>query len=163
VLSDLDGAAARYELSESRRVLERILGRPVRHLAVPRSGHSRRIRSLAKGEGYRTVCSNGKGSSNGWSDLHALPRIVIERDTTLQDFSLALGPRRAVVLRLVGNLKRIPALVFGTTRTQMIRRVLYGSPVGSWFQTRRLVRGLAFIAALYATAIVVFTWYLVTR
>src|SRR5439155_16298820 len=40
VLADLDDDAARHELVESRRRLGDNLGRPVRHLAVPRSGHS---------------------------------------------------------------------------------------------------------------------------
>lgn len=163
VLSDLDDAAARHELVESKRRIEGILGRPVRHLAVPRSGHSLRIRRLAREAGYLTVCSNGKGSSTGWSSLYALPRIVIERDTTPEDFDRALRPGGALILRLVGNLKRIPALVLGSVRTQRIRRAILTSPLAGLFQTRRLVRVLACGAVLYALGIALFTWYLMSR
>ncbi|PYT16895.1 MAG: hypothetical protein DMF51_03580 [Acidobacteria bacterium] len=163
VLADLKDDAARYELMESRRRLGEILARPVRHLAVPRSGHSFRVRRLARAAGYETVCCNAKGSSNGWSNLYALPRIVIERDTSVEDFARALQPGRAVVLRLVGNLKRIPALLFGSIRTQEIRQALLGSPLGGLLLTRRLVRVLAGAAVLYALGILLFTWFLVSH
>jgi peptidoglycan/xylan/chitin deacetylase (PgdA/CDA1 family) len=163
VLSELDDATARHELQESRQVLGAIVGRPIRHLAVPRSGHDWRIRRLAREEGYLTVCSNGKGSSNGWSSLFALPRIVVERDTSLQDFARALSPRGAVVLRLVGTLKRAPGLLLGPGAAMTIRRALLSGPLGVLLQTRRLVRVLAACAFLYALATALFTWYLVSR
>jgi peptidoglycan/xylan/chitin deacetylase (PgdA/CDA1 family) len=163
VLSDLDAAAARHELVASKQRLGEVLGRPVRHLAVPRSGHSRRIRRLARETGYLTVCANGKGSSTGWSSLYALPRIVVERDTTPEALERALRPGGAVILRLVGNLKRIPVLVFGPVRTQWIRRALLASPLGGLFQTRGLVRVLAGGALLYVLGIALFTWYLMSR
>lgn len=84
ILNELDEPTARYELEESKRRLADLLGRPVRHLAVPRSGQSREVRRLAVEAGYQTICCNNKGSSNGWSSLHALPRIVIERESTLR-------------------------------------------------------------------------------
>jgi peptidoglycan/xylan/chitin deacetylase (PgdA/CDA1 family) len=163
VLSDLGDKEARYELVESRRRLGEILGRPVRHLAVPRSGHSLRVRALARAAGYETVCCNAKGSSNGWSNLHALPRIVIERDTTVEEFARALRPGRAVVLRLVGNVKRIPVLLFGSVRTHAIRQALLASPLGGLLLTRRLMRVLAGGALLYTLGILLFTWYLLSH
>ena len=163
VLADLDDESARYELFESRRRLGEILGRPVRHLAVPRSGHSLRVRRLARAAGYETVCCNAKGSSNGRSNLYALPRIVIERDTSVEDFACALRPGRAVVLRLVGNLKRIPALLFGSVRTHEIRQALLATPLGGLLQTRRLMGVLAGGAVLYTLGILLFTWYLVSH
>lgn len=163
VLSELDDATARHELSESRRVLGAIVGRPIRHLAVPRSGHGWRIRRLAREEGYLTVCSNGKGSSNGWSSLFALPRIVVERNTSLADFSRALTPQGAVLLRLVGTLKRAPALLLGPGAAMTIRRVLLAGPLGMLLETRRLVRVLAACALIYAVAAALFTWYLASR
>ncbi len=163
VLSDLENDAASYELMESRRRLGKVLGRPVRHLAVPRSGHNLRVRRLARAAGYESACGNAKGSSNGWSNLYALPRIVIERDTSVEDFARALQPGRAVVLRLVGNLKRIPAILFGSVRTQEIRQTLLTSPLGGLLLTRRLVSMLAGAAVLYSLGILLFTWLLVSH
>jgi peptidoglycan/xylan/chitin deacetylase (PgdA/CDA1 family) len=163
VLSELDDETARHELGESKRRLEKVLGRPLRHLAIPRSGHSLRIRRLAREAGYETVCCNAKGSSNALSSLLALPRIVIERDMTVRDFARSLRPRRAVVLRLVGNVKRIPVLLFGSDRTQRIRDALLSTPLGGLLLTRRLSMVLAGVAALYALGVLLFTWHLVSR
>lgn len=160
VLSELDDPTARFELEESRRRLGAIVGRPIRHLAVPRSGHSRHVRRLARAAGYLTVCSNAKGSSNGGSSLFSLPRIVIERDTSVQDFSRALQPRGAAILRLVGNVKRVPGLLLGPVGAQRLRRALLGSALGGLLQTRRLIALLAFGTILYAAGIALFTWSL---
>jgi hypothetical protein len=81
----------------------------------------------------------------------------------VEDFARALHPRRAVVLRLVGNLKRIPVLLFGSVRTQEIRQSLLASPLGGLLLTRRLVRVVAGAAVLYALGILLFTWFLVSR
>ena len=163
VLSELDDDAVRLELTESKRRLGEILGRPVRHLAIPRSGQSRRVRSLARAAGYETICGNSKGSSNGWSNLLSLPRIVIERDMTADDFARALTPKAALVLRLVGNLKRLPAILFGAGFATRLRRLLYFGPLGRLFVTRRLKRLLAGAVALYLLGSILFAWYLVTR
>jgi peptidoglycan/xylan/chitin deacetylase (PgdA/CDA1 family) len=163
VLSELDEKTARFELVESRRRLSEILGRPVRHLAVPRSGQSRRVRALAREAGYEAVCGNNKGSSNGWSNLLALPRIVIERDMAPADFESALEPRHSLILRLVGNVKRIPAILLGPTAATKLRRALYFGPLGKLFVTRHLKRLVAGGALLYLLGSAVFAWYLLTR
>ena len=163
VLSELPDDRARFELTESKRVLSEILGRPVRHLAVPRSGYSRRIHRLAAAAGYETVCCNNKGSSTSSSDLMALPRIVIERDMSVEDFARLLRPRTAAMLRIIGNLKRIPERLFGPTGAKNIRTWLYESPLGGLFVTRRLKRVLAAGAALYALACVAFYVHLLVR
>jgi peptidoglycan/xylan/chitin deacetylase (PgdA/CDA1 family) len=156
VLSELPDEQARHELVESKRVLSEILSRPVRHLAVPRSGYSRRIHRLAVEAGYETVCCNNKGSSTSSSDLMALPRIVIERDMSVADFARLLQPRTAAMLRIIGNLKRIPERLFGPTGAKNIRTWLYNSPIGGLFVTRRLKRVLAAGAAVYALACLAF-------
>ena len=163
VLSELDDATARRELEECGRVLGEILGRPLRHLAIPRSGYSRRIKRLVGTMAFDSVCCNNKGSSNGLSDLQALPRIVIERDMTVEDFSQALRPRRAVVLRLLGNLKRIPERLFGSSGSQRIRSVLYSGPLAGLFVTRRLKRVVGCGALIYLLGVVTFTWLIVFR
>lgn len=149
VLSELDDATARHELGESKRRLEAITGREVRHIAIPRAGHSPRIRALVEEAGYATACCNNKGSANGRSDLLALPRIVIERDMSVEDFARALTPRSSAVLRIVGELKRIPERVGGPGFASRVRRRLYGGPLGGLFETRRLKRLVAAAGVAY--------------
>ncbi len=158
ILSELPDDAARFELEESMRRLSESIGRPIRHLAVPRAGYSRRIRRLAQAAGYQTVCCNNKGSSTGWSDPMALPRIVVERDMTVEDFARLLRPRAAIALRLIGNIKRIPERLLGPSAARRIRVWLYNGPLGGLFVTRRLKVAVAAAAALYAMGCAVFYW-----
>ncbi len=162
VLSDLSDEKARYELEESRRRLSEILCRPVRHIAIPRAGYSRRIERLVRECGYQTACCNNKGSSTGLSDPWALPRIVIERDMSLADFQRLLRPRAALLLRLVGNFKRIPERLFGPHGADAFRKWLLRSPLGPLLVTRRLKRALAVVALLYLAAGVIFFRFVLT-
>lgn len=158
VLADLDDERALFELTESRRRITEITGRPVDHLAIPRAGYSRRIRKLVEKAGYRTVCGNRKGTANRSSDRLALPRIVIERDMTVEDFARALTPRSAVMLRIIGNLKRIPELLGGSGFASRVRRVLYAGPLRPLFETRNLKRLIAAVALLYTAGAALFLW-----
>lgn len=160
VLSELDEAVAMRELTESRRRLAEITGRPVNHLAIPRSGYSRRVRRWVGAAGYLTACGNHKGTACFQSDVFCLPRIVIERDTTVQDFARALTPSNALVLRIIGNLKRIPECVAGPRFAERLRDILYAGPFRPLFQTRNLVRLAGLAALLYALAGLGFVWHL---
>lgn len=160
ILSELDDAAATVELTESRRRLADITGQPVEHLAVPRAGYSQRIRQLVKKVGYKTVCCNNKGSANLSSAVLALPRIVVERDMTVEDFARLLSPRSAAILRIVGNVKRIPEWLGGPRFASQVRRKLYGGPLRGLFGTARLKHVILLTALLYLIASVLFTWRL---
>ena len=162
VLAELDDASARYELTESRRRLVEITGRPVDHIAIPRAGYSRRIKRLVAQTGYATACCNRKGSANDGSDLLALPRIVIERDFTIEDFARSLKPRSGVTLRIVGNLKRVPELLGGSAFACRVRSVLYRGRLRPLFETRNLKKLVALSALLYLAGCVGFVWYAVT-
>lgn len=156
VLSELDDASAQHELIESKHVLGEILNRPIRHIAIPRAGYSRRIERFVRDAGYETACCNNKGSSTGFSNPLALPRIVIERDMSLEDFQRLLLPRAALMLRLIGNIKRLPERFFGPRGADAIRAWLVRSPLGSLLVTRRLKRAIAVAAVAYVAAGVIF-------
>lgn len=138
ILTELPPDAVAFELAESKRRLEAITGRPVRHLAVPRAGYSRAIRDEARRQGYETVCCNNKGTSTGLSDPLALPRIVIDREMGPDEVLAALTPRAGFVLRIVGNVKRIPERVGGVRFAQWVRGILYHGPLRRLFTTRSL-------------------------
>jgi len=163
ILRELPDERARFELEESKRRLSEIVGRPVRHLAIPRAGYSRRIRRLVRACGYQTVCCNNKGSSTGLTDPLALPRIVIERDTSPADFQRLLRPLPATMLRIIGNLKRVPERLFGPSAARRLRVRLYDGPLGGLFVTRRLKRAVLGSALIYAFACVAFYWHILLR
>ena len=161
ILTELDDEAVGHELNESRRRLMEITGRPVDHIAIPRAGHSRRIRRLVKEAGYRTACCNNKGSANGRSDPLALPRMVIERDMSIEDFAACLRPRAGVTLRIIGGLKRIPERVGGARFARRVRDILYVRPLRPIFRTRSLKKLVALAGVLYLAGAALFVWRLV--
>ncbi|MBP7933353.1 MAG: polysaccharide deacetylase family protein [Phycisphaerae bacterium] len=163
ILADLADEVALRELEESRRRIAEITGRPVEHIAIPRAGYSRRIKRLTRMAGYRTACCNNKGSVNGWSDLLALPRIVVERDMSVADFARCLSPRGALMLRITGNMKRIPERLGGGRFAARVRKILYRGPLLPLFETRNLKRAIAAGGLLYLLGSVLFFWSLLVR
>ena len=118
---------------------------------------------LVREAGYKTACGNNKGSANLNSDLLGLPRIVIERDMSIEDFAGALGPRAGLALRLVGNIKRIPERLGGARFASRVRRLLYRGPLQVLFRTRNLKLALLSVAVLYLCASAAFLAWLVNR
>ena len=159
ILTDHPDDVVRFELAESRRRLEAITGKPVRHFAVPRAGYDRRVRGLVREQGYATACCNNKGTSTGWSDPLALPRIVVERDMSAEDLVTAMTPRAGFVLRVVGNVKRIPERIGGVHFAQRVRGVLYRGPMLRLFTTRNLRRLVAVAGACYVGGGLLFAWH----
>ena len=156
ILTELDDDGVRKELTVSKQRLEEITGKEVNHLAIPRSGYSRKIRRIAREAGYRTVCGNLKGSASGLSSLMALPRIVVERDMTTEEFIDCLGPRAAVMLRIIGNLKRIPERIGGARFSQEVREILYQPRFRGLFRTSALKKIVLAGGLIYALAAVGF-------
>ncbi len=74
-LPDLDEAAARRELAESRSLLEQALGSPVDLLAYPYGGYNSQIQALSRKAGYRAALGAERGLLRPDTDLFAIPRI----------------------------------------------------------------------------------------
>jgi peptidoglycan/xylan/chitin deacetylase (PgdA/CDA1 family) len=157
ILTDLSDEEVRYELDESKKQLAECTGRPVRHIAIPRAGYDRRVKRLVKQAGYQTACCNNKGASHGLSDPLALPRIVVERDMTLDEFARALSPAGAAEMRLLGGIKRIPERTLGLRWVAVVRRVLYNGRLKPLFRFRYLKRAALGAALMYLAGTVWFT------
>ena len=65
----------RYELAESKRVLEQSLGRPIWWLSYPVGGFTPEIQLLAREAGYRAACTTNRGTSKATQDPFAMRRI----------------------------------------------------------------------------------------
>lgn len=163
ILAELDDEAINYELEESRRRLAEVTSLPVDHIAIPRAGYNRRVKRLIKRTSYKTVCCNNKGSSNGFSNPLALPRLVIERDMSIEDFSNYLTPRFSLVLRLIGNIKRLPERLGGMPFARRLRYALYVGPLKKLFITKNLKIACVIVALLYAIMSILFILYFITN
>jgi peptidoglycan/xylan/chitin deacetylase (PgdA/CDA1 family) len=96
-LAELAPASCRYELIESRRMLETELGREVAHLAYPFGSYDAAVRGMAREAGYRSACSVRLGRSPPDDDVLALRRVLVTGSDTLVDFAFRL--RTALSLR----------------------------------------------------------------
>lgn len=89
-LPDLDDAALRREVIDSKRALEDMLGREVRAFAYPYGGVDERVRAAVAEAGYKVAFTCIPGM-NGWNDPLTLRRAEISEDTSRLD--LFLKPR----------------------------------------------------------------------
>ena len=152
LLQEKNDEEIRYELEESKRRLEAIVGRRVDHFCIPRASGGWRVARLIEESSYRTACGNAKGTATIRSPLLNLPRTVIERDMTISDFRRALSRCGAIQLRLIGEAKRLPSRLGGARFARALRDALYGGPLRLMFRARTLRLVLVFLGVLYGWA-----------
>jgi peptidoglycan/xylan/chitin deacetylase (PgdA/CDA1 family) len=126
-LTEMEPEVARWELEESRRVLEGVVGKPVQFLAIPSGAYNRTVKRLAKRAGYKAVFGMLKGSNNARSDRYALRRMVIARDFTLEQFQRVLHPAATCYLRLISFLQGLLLNLLGVRRLDALRNALFRS------------------------------------
>jgi peptidoglycan/xylan/chitin deacetylase (PgdA/CDA1 family) len=94
-LPTLEAEALADELAGSREAIERVTGRPVRHLAYPHGEATERVRRAAGAAGYRTATTTEQrlasiGASDAAEDRLALPRVIVDGRDRVLDFALRL-------------------------------------------------------------------------
>lgn len=107
-LSTLSEEQIRYELQESKAVLEGQLGQPVDFLCYPYGDFDDRTRRYAEQAGYKAALGifNGTGQGN----MYALPRIGVSARTSLWEYGLKVsrwGKVFVAARRLEGRLKKL--------------------------------------------------------
>ncbi len=84
VLTGLSMSELDKELQNSRKTLEDLLGKPVRHVAYPGTSHNKTVREHAASAGYVTGTIMDPRAATAADDLYKLPRIMMTDDTNLQ-------------------------------------------------------------------------------
>ena len=138
-LTELDGAELQRELTEPRHIIEQVTGRKVDYLAIPGGAYNRRVRQAVQRAGYRAAFCMRKGSALPTTDLFYLPRMVVSRDMTLEDFRALLSPAGCLRGRLISAFQEGISRMLGMRRTDAFRNWLYASPLAPLLQPRRLV------------------------
>jgi peptidoglycan/xylan/chitin deacetylase (PgdA/CDA1 family) len=123
-LTDLDSDALEREVAGSKRLLEKILGRAVRHFACPGGRVNRQVQAAARAAGYDSVATSRPGVNRPEDDPYSLARVAMFRYTSLTDF--------ARICRGEGMWgRRLPELVLGAAKRLLgnssydrLRRVL---------------------------------------
>jgi len=96
----LDDTALRWELVESRRMLEDGLGAPVTSISSPTGFFNPRMRALAREAGYQALCFGTAGLAADDGDPFLLRRIAVKRSTTAEQFEALLRFDRSAIRRL---------------------------------------------------------------
>lgn len=163
-LTELEPEVMQWELTESRSVLERLIGKPVLYLAIPSGAYNKRVKKSALKAGYKAVFCMLKGSNNQKSDLYALRRFVIGRDFNMEDFRRTLRPATACYIRLASSVQNALLFFMGPGGLDGLRNVVYRSGFGSVLvrgQLKYLVPGV--MAFLFFTllfgSVIVLQWY----
>jgi peptidoglycan/xylan/chitin deacetylase (PgdA/CDA1 family) len=98
--STLDDDDLRYELLESKRILEDGLGVPVTSVSSPTGFFNPRMRSIAREVGYRGLCFGQAGLAADNGDPFSLKRVAVKRAMSEAQFDALLRFDRAIVCRL---------------------------------------------------------------
>ncbi len=85
-LTELNEAGLQREIAGSKHELEDILGRAVTQFSCPGGRWSRRVARVAHETGYETVATSRVGANGRSSDLYALARCAVLRDTREDTF-----------------------------------------------------------------------------
>lgn len=101
-LSKLSDEALAWEVSESKAVIESLLGEPVHSLCYPYGDMDWRVRQQAANACYKCSVAIYMGADIWSRDLHALPRLAITSNKPFSDFVLKVSPLHMANLWLHG-------------------------------------------------------------
>jgi peptidoglycan/xylan/chitin deacetylase (PgdA/CDA1 family) len=147
-LTELSDADLRRELEAPRTILQEVTGRPVRYLAIPGGAYDGRVRHAARDAGYAAVFCMRKGSVGLMGDPLRLPRMVVSRDMTLEEFRSLLTPAGWLRGRIVSVAQQALSRSLGMRRTDAFRKFLYASPLAPLLGPRRLALLLTVMALM---------------
>jgi peptidoglycan/xylan/chitin deacetylase (PgdA/CDA1 family) len=158
-LTELNPETIRWELAESKRVLEQKVGKKVSYLAIPSGAYNRTVKNLAKEAGYSAVFCMLKGTNNKHSDRFGLRRLVVGQDFSIEDFRRILRPGTASYLRFESFLQNAFFVLLGPARLDELRDFLYRSCLGSFLaagKTKYLLSGFAALCAILFAGLLIF-------
>ncbi len=98
--SELSDDELRYELAESKRILEANLQREARFLSSPTGYHNKAMGRIAREVGYKALCINILGGNVVNSDPFSLRRVAIKRGCSVSAFGSLIELRPKTIFRL---------------------------------------------------------------
>ena len=147
-LSAMDEAQIRRELLDSKREMERVLGKPVVHFAVPANWYDERVLRIAREVGYESVFCSRPDSLRRGSGAFGIPRVNIEGHLGLAGFAHAVSPAGIAQRRLVMALRGLPKRVFGPRVWAVLRGSVFRVVGGQRLSPSRMAAAAAVAVAL---------------
>lgn len=127
-LTDLDDNALRHEIVDSKARLEQILGRPVDHFSCPGGLCNQRVAAVARAAGYRSLSTSRIQANSGNTDVFALGRVAILRDTSLSSFVAICEGSSLARMRAQSAFRHAARQILGNSLYDRIRAALLHRP-----------------------------------
>jgi peptidoglycan/xylan/chitin deacetylase (PgdA/CDA1 family) len=156
-LNEMSREAVLAELEGSRELLERWIGAPVEHFAVPLNFYNRTTLELCRQAGYRSVCTSDNGTSHAGTSPYKIKRFIVEGSYDLGDFERSLTPRFILQRRILNSLKKLPPKLLGERLWMPLRERIFRGPIGRYLTFRHLRVALALGVATAGLALVAVT------
>jgi len=91
-LADISSDRARVEIIESKKMLESIIGAPIRSFAYPKGSYTDTVKKITETVGFESAVTTREGVCRKTFDRLALPRIAVDRLTGRMQFKGKLSP-----------------------------------------------------------------------
>lgn len=145
----------RYELMESKKILQKMTGRKVDYLSTPSTTRAtKRLKKEARQAGYKAIVSCTIGTNNKNSDLFSLKRIIVEGSFDLREFRNNLEPVPIILRSFIGSLKKIPPIILTPRIWMPIRSWLFSTPLASLLILKNLKRGFLITLIILLLALI---------
>jgi hypothetical protein len=117
-----------FELSESKKAIEKRLTTEVNHLSIPHGSKNVRIWSLAKEIGYKTICTSNIGFQAWESNGPWLKRISIGDGISEKKFQLIIQGKNQAIWGMIftKGLKNMLRAMIGVHNYRKLYRQIYG-------------------------------------
>jgi len=120
-LPDLDESQLRYEVAESKEMLEQLVGRPVEHFSCPGGRFDRRVAEAVRMAGYKTLATSRPYTNPVSGEQYALGRIPIMRETDLRSFQFLCVGKNLWRRKMADVAGRSATSLFGNGRYDQLR------------------------------------------
>jgi peptidoglycan/xylan/chitin deacetylase (PgdA/CDA1 family) len=123
-LTDLDESGLRHEISDAKSQLEQIIGQPVDHFSCPGGRCDRRVVTVARAAGYRTVATSRIQANSRNTNVFALGRVAMLRDVPLSGFAAICEGSALARMRAQGTFREAAKQILGNSLYDRVRATL---------------------------------------
>jgi len=157
-LSRMTETEVRQELSDSRKVIESLTGRPVDTYSLPgTTRHTRHLVHISRALGYRAIYTPFIGAVSPGASPMMIRRIMVEGSFDMDAFRANLRPLPILQRKVISYLKKLPPRILGPRIWMPIRAYLFNSPLASLLT----LRGLKVMLSAAIVLGVLLGWWLV--
>jgi peptidoglycan/xylan/chitin deacetylase (PgdA/CDA1 family) len=126
-LAHMGGERVLFELSESKRVIEERLGQEVRHLSLPHGSKNGMTWPIAKGIGYKSICTSDVGFQTPEDNGPWLKRINMGDGLSEKKFQLIIHGKNQAIwdMMVTKGLKNMLRGIVGTKNYRKLYKRIY--------------------------------------